>query len=182
MHFSLSVPGRSGAESHFAGLLPTDAETAVPQATGRPAAPLAVHGPPGRLGPTDHAGQAGATTNRSQTQRCATLRTRICQKHLNGNVASSTFRETLTAVLLRPLSLHLAGPRHLDEPSNRAVSAWMRRHLRVSIVPYDDRDNLASLEHDVLSRLSPPLNLMGMPPTAVRAKLRELRRLLKAPT
>jgi hypothetical protein len=61
-------------------------------------------------------------------------------------------------------------------------AAWMRQHLRVSIVPYDDRDNLASLEHAVLARLAPPLNLMGMSPTAMRAKLRELRRLLKAPT
>jgi hypothetical protein len=134
------------------------------------------------LPPLIYAGQAGATTTRSGTQRSATLYSRIGQNHLNGNVASSTFRETLTAVLLDPLTLRLAAPRRLDEPSNRKVSAWMRQHLRVSTVRFDNRDQLAALEHAVLAQLDPPLNLMGMAPTAVRRKLRELRRALKTPT
>jgi hypothetical protein len=36
-----------------------------------------------------YAGQAGATSTRTAVQMSATLRSRICQNHLNGNVASS---------------------------------------------------------------------------------------------
>src|SRR5262245_20181850 len=55
------------------------------------------------LPPLIYAGQAGATSARSNVERVATLRSRIGSNHLNGNVESSTFRKTLTAVLLDPL-------------------------------------------------------------------------------
>lgn len=131
------------------------------------------------LSPLIYAGQTGATSTRSLTRRSTTLGSRIGGSHLNGNVASSTFRETLTAVLLEPMSLRLVEARRLDEASNRAVSTWMRCHLRVAIVPVDDRDRLAAMEQAVLERLDPPLNLMGMTPTTARTMLRQLRAILK---
>jgi GIY-YIG catalytic domain-containing protein len=111
----------------------------------------------------------------------ATLKIRIGGNHLNGNVGSSTFRKTLTAVLRGPLGLRLAGPNRLDPASNATLSAWMRAHLRVVTVPYPDRTTLAIVEHTVLNRLDPPLNLMGIAPTLNRAKLRQLRAELSLP-
>ena len=129
-----------------------------------------------------YAGQTGATTKRSNTKRVSTLRSRIGGNHLGGNVRSSTFRKTLTAVLRAPLDLRLAGPNKLDPASNAQLTAWMHRHLRVATIGVSDRDGLAKLEEAVLERLDPPLNLMGMRPTPVRAELRRLRSALGSPT
>jgi hypothetical protein len=51
----------------------------------------------------------------------------------------------------------------------------MGEHLRVVLVPYADADGLGQMEKDVLGRLDPPLNLMGMPKTELRAALTRLR-------
>jgi hypothetical protein len=134
------------------------------------------------LPPLIYAGQTGATTTRSRTERVATLQSRIGGNHLRGNVRSSTFRKTLTAILIDPLGLQLAGADRLDKESNRHLSEWMRTHLRVAILAVEDRSTLADLEHVVLERLDPPLNLMGMVPTPVRARLRSLRSALGSPS
>lgn len=134
-----------------------------------------------RLPPLIYAGEAGATSSRAKLSRTATLRSRVRANHLNGNVASSTFRETISAILLDPLSLDLSGPRRLAPDSNRVVSAWMRHHLRIAVFPVDDRHFLARVETAVLAVLDPPLNLMGMPPSTIRTRLRELRAALKEP-
>jgi hypothetical protein len=52
----------------------------------------------------------------------------------------------------------------------------MRSHLRLVIAPHPDRATLSEVEHAVLQRIDPPLNLMGMAPTGVRRNLRALRR------
>ena len=123
-----------------------------------------------------YAGQAGATSSRFGTERVATLGSRIRTNHLNGNINSSTFRRTLTAVLFDALGLELDGPSRLNAASNRAVSAWMRSHLAVVLAPCTDRTTLSNLEDEVLAVLDPPLNLMGMRSTPVRVQLRDLRR------
>lgn len=128
-----------------------------------------------------YAGQTGATSTRTRTERVSTLRDRIGGNHLNGNVRSSTFRKTLSAALAGPLGLRLARPNRLDPASNAVVSAWMRTHLQVVAVPYPDRGTLAAVEHALLMRLDPPLNLMGMADTPIRRELRRLRQLLGAP-
>jgi hypothetical protein len=132
------------------------------------------------LPPLIYAGQTGATSRRAGVERETTLRSRIGNNHLNGNAGSSTFRKTLSSVLLTPLQLHLSGKDRLDEESNRLVSIWMRRHLAVVTVQVEERATLAEIEEAVLARLDPPFNLMGMAPTPVRAQLRELRRELNA--
>jgi hypothetical protein len=65
----------------------------------------------------------------------------------------------------------------------RRLSAWMREHLSVAVYPYPNRDALADLEDRVLEVLDPPLNLEGMPPSTLRARLSALRsRLGRGPT
>jgi hypothetical protein len=135
-----------------------------------------------RLSPLIYAGQAGASSSRTMTPRSATLRSRIGGNHLRGNISSSTFRKTLTAVLFTPLDLRLAKPGRLEPASNRQISEWMGRHLSLGVVPYPDRDTLAAVEGEVLLRLDPPLNLMGMPTTVIRRELRTLRARLARPS
>lgn len=125
-----------------------------------------------------YAGQAGAASSRSGKVGTATLLSRINGNHLRGNVGSSTFRKTLTAVLFEPLELTLDAPSKLSAASNGLVSEWMRTHLAVAVVSCPERATLASLEEDVLAELDPPLNLQGMKRTAVRSELRVLRRRL----
>ena len=81
---------------------------------------------------------------------------------------------------MAPLELHLSGKDRLDKISNRSVSMWMRRHLAIVTVQVEERSTLAEIEEAVLARLDPPLNLMGMALTPIRAHLRELRRGLNA--
>jgi hypothetical protein len=83
----------------------------------------------GCLVPLIYAGQAGATSRRTKTESRATLRSRIGGNHLRGNIRSSNFRKTISALLLQPLGLQLAGLNKLDPASNRIVSEWIRRHL-----------------------------------------------------
>lgn len=98
------------------------------------------------------------------------------------NAYSSTFRLTLSAVLLEPLGLLVMKPRRLTPESRAEVSAWIRRHLRVAIAPFDDRDNLSQVEHAVLDVLDPPLNLDGCSPTPARRRLRAMRARITNPT
>jgi hypothetical protein len=123
-----------------------------------------------------YAGQTGATSSKARVERTATLRSRIGGNHLNGIAGSSTFRKTLGVLLMGPLGLRIERPDRLDQVSNSAVSGWMRQHLAVATVPFDDRGVLIEVEHAILKRLDPPLNLMGMPTTPIRRQLRDLRR------
>jgi hypothetical protein len=134
----------------------------------------------GVFGELIYAGQAGASAKRSGTERVATLRSRIGGNHLRGNIDSSTFRKTLTAVLFERLGLRLSGPGKLDRASTQLVSEWMQAHLSLATVACPDRATLAALEEDVLQVLDPPLNLMGMRPTPARTRLKKLRHALEA--
>jgi len=112
----------------------------------------------------------------------ATLRSRIGGNHLNGNIRSSTFRFTLAAALREPLALQLGPGGRLDASSNQELSRWIRRHLSLACVAWRERATLSGLEHAVLERIDPPLNLTGMTTTALRRRLRDLRRDLKSST
>lgn len=131
-----------------------------------------------RLPALVYAGQAGASTARSGIERAATLGSRIAGNHLGGNVSSSTFRRTLAAILTDPLDLRLRRAGALDRESNNRLSTWMRGHLSIVIAPHPDRRSLAAAETAVLRTIDPPLNLMGMEVSPIRARLTELRRRL----
>lgn len=123
-----------------------------------------------------YVGQAGATRWPSGRRSTATLKSRIRSNHIRGNLSSSTFRRTISALLRRPLNLRLSGPGKLVREDNRRVTRWIRDHLRIAIVPSEDRDSLESLEQAVLDTLDPPFNLDGRPQTDLRRRLTELRR------
>lgn len=127
-----------------------------------------------------YAGQAGATRWPSGTKSTATLATRIRGNHINGNASSSTFRLTISAVLLDPLALTVAKPGRLTSESNRAVSDWIKAHLRVAVAADPDRDTLGRIEDAVLDILDPPLNIRGRPATKSRAMLAFLRSKLRS--
>ena len=62
--------------------------------------------------------------------------------------------------------------------SESDLSAWMKRHLSVAVHPVADPDILESLERRLLIRLDPPLVVTHVPPSPVRARLAELRRVI----
>jgi hypothetical protein len=67
-------------------------------------------------------------------------------------------------------------PGRLTPEDNRVVSGWIKKHLQVAIVAYDDRDSLGRIEAVVLDILDPPLNLEGRPSTSSRRRLKGFRR------
>lgn len=115
-----------------------------------------------------YAGLAGATRWPSGQRSKNTLWLRITTMHLAGNHEFSTFRRTLGAILAAAI-----GSTDVDE---QALTEWMREHLRLITVAFDDRDALGRLEKRILATLDPPLNLQGMAPTPVRRRLKVLRR------
>jgi len=127
---------------------------------------------PGRV----YAGQAGATKWPSGKAGTNTLGKRIGRMHLGGKVRMSTFRWTLAAPLFDQLGVPVQASLLITPPSEQALTEWMCAHLSVAVHPHDDRDTLGGLEHEVLQRLDPPLNLRHMRPTPLRARLTELRR------
>jgi hypothetical protein len=126
---------------------------------------------PGRI----YAGLTGATKWPSGEVGKMSLRERIGRNHLAGTIRGSTFRRTLAAILREPIGLRLEAPGRLERESERGLSVWMRQRLDVAVHPFPDRDALANLEDEVLAALDPPLNLEGVPPTALRVRLRGLR-------
>lgn len=126
-----------------------------------------------------YAGQAGATAWPSGTRRSSTLLSRIGSNHLRGRISASTWRFSLAAVLADQLSLELVDG-ELTAPSQVRLTEWMSQHLRLNVHPTPDRDGLGDLEHAVLTRLDPPLNLDGMSSTSVRASLSQLRAKIKS--
>ncbi len=126
-----------------------------------------------------YAGQAGATAWPSGTQPQSTLSSRIRGNHLRGRVTASTWRLSLAALLQEPLGLHVKHG-ELDDRSKTALTEWMEDRLRLAVHPAPDRDTLGALEHAVLARLDPPLNLDGMSSTPLRAVLTARRTALLA--
>lgn len=127
---------------------------------------------PGRI----YVGQAGATFWPSGKPGRRDLGGRIGKMHLQGRVRGSTFRLTLASILFHELDVQVQAPNVITPSSEEALTTWMHDHLSVAVCPIDDRDALEALEREVLQRLDPPLNLMHMPPTPLRARLSDLRR------
>jgi hypothetical protein len=128
-----------------------------------------------------YAGQTGATSELARKPSTATLRSRIHGNHLNGNAHGSTFRKTLSALLIEPLGLVVEGVDRLEPAANRRVSQWMRDHLSIAVFPFDDQEELGRIEATVLRLLDPPLNLNGVGPSTIRRRVSQLRRSLTRP-
>ncbi len=126
-----------------------------------------------------YAGQAGATAWPSGKQPQSTLVSRIRGNHLRGRVTASTWRLSLAALLSELLDLEVRDG-DLDDRSRAALDQWMKDRLRLAVHLAPDRDSLGVLEHAVLCRLDPPLNLDGMRSTPLRTLLSARRMALLA--
>jgi hypothetical protein len=126
---------------------------------------------PGRI----YAGQAGAASSQSGKASRATLKSRLLSLHLGGNLGASTFRLTLASLLVDRLGL-APDSREFSAQSHAALTTWMGEHLTLAVHAFPDGVLLHELERRVLAALDPPLNVMGMPPTELRARLTALRR------
>jgi len=129
---------------------------------------------PGRI----YIGQAGGTKWPAGKKVATTLARQIGETHLNGRVRASDLRYSLAAALLGELSLQVQAPMLVTPASEADLSAWMSRHLSVAVHPVADADLLESLERRLLIQLDPPLVVVHMPPSPVRARLAELRRVI----
>lgn len=128
-----------------------------------------------------YAGLAGAMHWPSGKQSTTTLWSRVRTMHLRGNIRSSTFRQTLAALLVESLSLQVVGANRLTPASEQQLSGWMADHLRVAVQPYPDRETLGAMEQAILTKLDPPLNLKGMAPSPTRAAVADRRHYLAHP-
>ena len=100
-----------------------------------------------------------------------TFETRVRGKHLNGSIRNSTLRWSLTAILMETSAF---AAEHSDPQVVRrspTLSAWMREHLQVAIIPVDP-ELVKDAERAVIAYYDPPLN-------GRRERLTELRRQLK---
>jgi hypothetical protein len=91
----------------------------------------------------------------------ATLRSRVVGNHMNGNIAASTLRRILAALLIATLDLQPTKKGKkvvLPKDQNLRLSGWQMTHLRVTwfatAAPW-------LVESAINSTLKPPLNLDG---------------------
>ena len=91
----------------------------------------------------------------------ATLRSRIRGQHLGGNIGSSTFRQSLAALLFEEFgwTTRWSGSRtQLSPDDNRALSVWQRDYLRLA---WAEQREPWTTEGRIISLMQPPLNLAG---------------------
>jgi hypothetical protein len=110
----------------------------------------------------------------------ATLRSRVLGQHLGGNIGSSTFPQSLAALLFEGhgWTTRWSGTRsQLIPEDNRALSEWQSRYLFLTWVehprPWD-------VEQQVMVLMQPPLNLAGNASHPLHRRLTELRATLRA--
>lgn len=90
----------------------------------------------------------------------------------NGRTGSSTVRRSFAALLRQELDLtgiprNPSKPGHFSNygllPADDAkITQWMRERLQIAVWPSDSSQPLATIEHLVLTRLNPPLNIAGV--------------------
>nr|WP_040708058.1 hypothetical protein [Nocardia takedensis] len=114
-----------------------------------------------------YAGLAGATRKGGRASS-NTLWGRIATMHLGNKYEFSTLRRTLGSILAHAN----------DQPSieEARLTAWMRAHLRVVLIPVADADTLDALETEILRELDPPLNLAKVDRTPLRQRVSALRK------
>jgi GIY-YIG catalytic domain-containing protein len=109
----------------------------------------------------------------------STLRSRVIGNHMRGNIAASTLRRTLAALLLEVLKLRpvVQGDKvQLPKEQNTELGRWQHQHLRLTwhAVPKP-----WLLESTVIAKLRPPLNLVSNQDHAFYSTLSEARRRLQ---
>ncbi len=101
-----------------------------------------------------------------------TLKSRV-RTHLNGTIRNSTFRWSLTAILVTTPEFAAARSDPCEILRSRRLSSWMREHLEVAIIPVGRPEFVNRVEDEAITRYQPPLN------GTRRGRLSELRRRLR---
>lgn len=109
----------------------------------------------------------------------ATLRSRVVGNHMRGNIAASTFRLTLAALLRDELALapiSRAGKLLLPTDQNLRLSQWQQLHLRLT---WHQTATPWLLESALIAHLAPPLNLAANKGHSFHASLSKARAALR---
>ena len=109
----------------------------------------------------------------------ATLHSRIHGNHLGGNIASSTLRFSLAALLVDHLKLtaERRGTKVvLAAPGDELLTDWQRTNLRLTVFPTAEPH---MLEREIIEWLRPPLNLVHNREHAFYPALKEARKKLR---
>ena len=96
----------------------------------------------------------------SSAKSSQNLRKRVAGNHIKGNTGGSTFRLTLASLLFETMAWQ---PVMTDRPvltrdDNRALTEWQHEHLRLTWAVHPEP---WTIEHELIERLRPPLNLAG---------------------
>lgn len=96
----------------------------------------------------------------SRANSSQNLRKRVAGTHIKGNTGGSTFRLTLASLLFEAMGWQ---PLMTDRPAlsredNAALTAWQHQHLHLTWAVHPEP---WTVEHEVIGRLRPPLNLAG---------------------
>jgi hypothetical protein len=95
----------------------------------------------------------------SGTSSTATLASRVVGNHMRGNIAASTLRRTLAALLIDELKLtpiRKGKKVILRKDQNAMLSDWQQKHLRLTWHP---TPKPWLFEASAIAALAPPLNL-----------------------
>ena len=120
-------------------------------ASALPGVPLPSHRPPWLL-------YVGIAPSRATSR--ATVRSRVLRQHVGGNLAASTFRRSLAALLWRTQGWTpyrtARGKLRFTSQDNAALTVWQRENLMLSWA-LTDKPWLS--EANVIAALKPPLNV-----------------------
>jgi hypothetical protein len=108
------------------------------------------------------------------------LRGRVVGNHLGGNTGSSTFRLTLASLLCEEQSwcpVPSATKALLADADNAALTQWQRDNLGVT---WATRQRPWEIEHEVIARMKPPLNLAANAGHPFLATVRDARARFRA--
>jgi hypothetical protein len=108
------------------------------------------------------------------------IRSRILGQHVGGNIASSTFKLDLAALLFVSrgwIPTRGAKKTLLTSADNRMLRTWQETHLRVS---WCVRPRPWEIEHEVIGRIEPPLNVEANASHPFYSSIRAAREALRA--
>jgi len=125
--------------------------------------PSALPGVPGTPHPTDavellYVGIAPDEPKEGKPPSESNLRHRITRQHLGNSLGSSTLRRGLTSFLYEAQGWTATHPKRkpkLSPEHNRALTAWMKEHLRIAFV---EHATPWTIEKDIIVAMQPPLN------------------------
>jgi hypothetical protein len=109
----------------------------------------------------------------------STLRSRVIGNHMRGNIAASTLRRSLAALLLDVLELTpvTKGDKvQLPKEQNTQLGRWQHQHLRLT---WHAAPKPWLLESTVIAKLRPPLNLAANQDQEFYSTLSDARRRLQ---